>query len=84
MPWVPVTPKPKFLAWNGDNIDEWRDRWPNAEVTPTGGVTYGPGFVAEVGGGMVEGGGLTLWQVTAADLAKDFDVVTPPSGAGDG
>jgi hypothetical protein len=75
MPWMPVTPKPKLLKWTGGNLDEWRARWPNAEVSEGNNLVYGPGIVAEVGDGMVEGGGLSVWLVTAADIAAQFDPV---------
>lgn len=78
MTWIEVTPKPRFLEWTGENIGEWRDRWPNAEVIDGGKLSYGPGIVAEVGDGMVEGGGLSIWWITAADFAEQFDVGGTP------
>ncbi|WP_290055670.1 hypothetical protein [Amycolatopsis solani] len=78
MPWIDVTPKPRFLEWSGENLDEWQERWPNAEVADGNKLVYGPGIVAEVGDGMVEGGGLSVWLISAADLAAQF--VIPAEG----
>ncbi|MEV6876244.1 hypothetical protein [Amycolatopsis sp. NPDC051128] len=70
-----MTPKPRLLTWTGENLDEWRARWPNAEVSASNTLVYGPGIVANVGDGMVEGGGLSVWLITAADIAEQFDPV---------
>lgn len=77
MAWVEVVAKPRFLAWTGENLDEWQQRWPNAEVIAGGSLRYGPSIVAEVGDGMVEGGGLSVWLITAADFASQFALVVP-------
>lgn len=75
MAWVEVVGKPRLLKWTGDNLAEWQERWPNAEIIDGGKLMYGPSIVAEVGDGMIEGGGLSLWLITAADLAEQFDIV---------
>ncbi|QKV74531.1 hypothetical protein [Amycolatopsis sp. Hca4] len=75
MSWIPVTPKPRFLAWTGSNLAEWQERWPNAEIVEGGKLMFGPSIVADVGDGMVEGGGVSIWWITAADFAEQFDVV---------
>ncbi|MEU0531973.1 hypothetical protein [Amycolatopsis tolypomycina] len=86
MSWVPVTPKPRFLEWTGENLAEWQDRWPNAWVVGTQlfyGPTIGP---VEVGGGMVEGGGVLITYFTAAEFAENFTVDPPapePEAAAD-
>ncbi len=79
MTWIPVVPKVQFLEWTGSNLDEWRERWANAEITEGGRLSYGPGIIAAVGDGMVEGGGISIWLITAADFAAQFNL-----GSGDG
>jgi hypothetical protein len=78
MGWVPVTAKPRFLEWTGSNLGEWQARWPNAWVVGTQlfyGPTIGP---VEVGGGMVEGGGMLVTYFTAAEFAENFAIDAPP------
>lgn len=75
MSWVPVVPKTRFLEWTGSNLAEWQERWPNAEIVQGNKLFYGPSIVIEVGDGMVEGGGISIMWISAADLAAQFDVV---------
>ncbi len=81
MGWISVTSKPRFLKWEGNNLAEWQARWPNAEIVDGDKLFYGPSIVAEVGDGMVEGGGLMIWAITAADFADQFTIDPVPETA---
>ena len=75
MSWIPVTAKPRFLKWTGSNLAEWQERWPNAEVVNGTQLSYGPSIgPIDIGDGMVEGGGVSIWWITAADFAAQFQV----------